>query len=130
MRQPPGFEQGPPSLVCKLNKALYGLKQASRAWFSTITYVLLRLGFIQSRADPSLFHRRTKSDTTYLHLYVDDMLITGTSSTVIRHVDPTAQLSLLTQGFRGSGSLLGNQSITNCTRTASKSGYLHKRIID
>lgn len=36
MRQPPGFEQGAPGMVCKLNKALYGLKQALRVRFITI----------------------------------------------------------------------------------------------
>ena len=30
MTQPPGFEVGDRSLVCKLNKTLYGLKQAPR----------------------------------------------------------------------------------------------------
>lgn len=44
MHQPPGFEQGPPGMVCKLSKALYGLKQASRAWFITIRSALLKLG--------------------------------------------------------------------------------------
>ena len=33
MTQPPRFEVGDLSLVCKLNKALYGLKQALRQRF-------------------------------------------------------------------------------------------------
>lgn len=45
MKQPIGFEQGGPHLVCKLNKAIYGLKQASRAWFLTIHSALISLGF-------------------------------------------------------------------------------------
>ena len=86
MRQPPGFEQGAPGMVCKLNKALYGLKQASRAWFITIQAALLKLGFTQSKADTSLFYLNSKAETIYLLLYVDDMLITGNSSSGIRRV--------------------------------------------
>jgi hypothetical protein len=32
MRQPPGYEQGGPKMVCRLHKSLYGLRQAPRAW--------------------------------------------------------------------------------------------------
>lgn len=83
MKQPLGFEQGSPNLVCKLNKALYGLKQASRSWFLTVQSVLISLGFTQSRADTSLFFRSKGSEVTYLLVYVDDMLITGSSSSSV-----------------------------------------------
>ena len=86
MRQPVGFEQGDPSLVCKLNKALYELKQASRSWFLTIQSVLLSLGFQQSRADTSLFFRIRGKEVIYLLIYVDDMLVTGSSSTAIKKI--------------------------------------------
>lgn len=86
MKQPPGFEQGPPGMVCKLNKALYGLKQASRSWFLTIQSTLLSLGFTQSKADHSFFFQHTKTDTTYLLLYVDDILISGNSSSRIQSI--------------------------------------------
>lgn len=58
MKQPVGFEQGGPHLVCKLKKAIYGLKQASRAWFYTVHSVMLSLGFAQSKADASMFFRQ------------------------------------------------------------------------
>ncbi|KAG6416455.1 hypothetical protein SASPL_123885 [Salvia splendens] len=61
MRHPQSIEQGGPHLVCKLKKAIYGLKQASRAWFFTIHSVLISLGFKQSRADASMFVRRSAS---------------------------------------------------------------------
>jgi hypothetical protein len=32
MRQPDGFQQGGPNVVCKLNKSLYGLKHTARQW--------------------------------------------------------------------------------------------------
>ncbi|KAG6397301.1 hypothetical protein SASPL_143467 [Salvia splendens] len=79
MKQPIGFEQGGPHLVCKLNKAIYGLKQASRAWFLTVHSVLISLGFSQSKADASMFFRQRECDVIYLLIYVDDMLIIETS---------------------------------------------------
>ena len=86
MKQPLGFEQGGPHLVCKLNKAIYSLKQASRSWFVIVQAALLSLGFTQSMADTSLFFRSRGSEVTYLLIYVDDMLITGTSPSVISQV--------------------------------------------
>lgn len=83
MRQPLGFEQGGPHLVCKLNKAIYGLKQASRAWFFTVHFVLIGRGFSQSKADASMFFRQRGHEVIYLLIYVDDMLITGNSSASI-----------------------------------------------
>lgn len=86
MKQPQGFEQGSPMMVCKLNRAIYGLKQASRSWFLAIRSVLLSLGFSQSKADTSLFFRTRKSEVIYLLLNVDDMLITGFSPSAIKLV--------------------------------------------
>jgi histone deacetylase 1/2 len=56
MYQPPGYtDKIHPSYVCKLNKALYGLKQAPRAWYARLCNKLVRLGFISSKEDTSLF---------------------------------------------------------------------------
>jgi len=56
MQQPPGFEDPErPNHVCKLHKAIYGLKQAPRACFERFSNFLLHVGFICSKADPSMF---------------------------------------------------------------------------
>ena len=34
MKQPEGYEQGGPNVVCHLKRTLYGLRQAPRAWHS------------------------------------------------------------------------------------------------
>ena len=80
MSQPPGF-QNPnfPRQVCRLKKALYGLKQASRAWFTKLSNAFLNWGFNCSRFDSSMFLHFGQTDTMIILVYVDDILITGSS---------------------------------------------------
>jgi hypothetical protein len=56
------------------------LKQAPRAWYSRFGSFLLKLGFVESNADTGLFVLRHGSDTAYLLLYVDDIVLTASSS--------------------------------------------------
>ena len=86
MKQPPGFEEGPPEMACRLIKALYGLKQAPRAWYSKLYQELELYGFKASEADPSLFSMDLKDDTVYLLVYVDDILVTSKSAVTIQSI--------------------------------------------
>ncbi|KAK5776854.1 hypothetical protein PVK06_044819 [Gossypium arboreum] len=70
-------------LVCRLKKALYGLRQAPRAWFDKLKCFLVSIGFVASRSDASLFVRAQSESTLYVLVYVDDIIITGSSSTTI-----------------------------------------------
>uniref|UniRef100_A0A2N9EK04 Reverse transcriptase Ty1/copia-type domain-containing protein n=1 Tax=Fagus sylvatica TaxID=28930 RepID=A0A2N9EK04_FAGSY len=84
MAQPTGFiDVDQSSHVCHLHKSLYGLKQAPRAWFERFTSHLLTLGFTAFVADASLFVLKQGSVIVYLLLYVDDIIITGSDSTVV-----------------------------------------------
>lgn len=84
MEQPPGFvDPSRPQHVCLLKKALYGLKQAPRAWFAKLSTALLSFGFTQCVADTSLFVYSTSGSTCYVLVYVDDIIITGSSSTFV-----------------------------------------------
>ncbi|RVW82826.1 Retrovirus-related Pol polyprotein from transposon RE1 [Vitis vinifera] len=77
MSPPPGLRRQGENLVCHLHKSLYGLKQASRQWFAKFSTAIQAAGFVQSKADYSLFTCRKGKSFTALLIYVDDILITG-----------------------------------------------------
>jgi hypothetical protein len=69
--------------VCHLNMSLYGLKQAPHPHMpGTLSFTshILSLGFVSTRSDTSLFVYRNGSDTAYLLLYVDDIILTASSN--------------------------------------------------
>lgn len=95
MDQPPGFaDTDNPTHLCRLRKAIYGLKQAPRAWYTELRTFLMSLGFQNSLADTSLFVLQQGTSFVYLLVYVDDILITGNSTSGIQHI-----LSLLAARF-------------------------------
>ena len=72
--------------VCLLSRSLYGLRQAPCQWFLRFVAYVTSLGFVQSRADNSLFVLRHSVDTTYLLLYVNDMILSASSSRLLQHI--------------------------------------------
>ncbi|CAM8885096.1 unnamed protein product [Rhodiola kirilowii] len=88
MTFPPGFfkKEKQAGMVCKLNKSLYGLKQAPRQWFSKFADALSSYGFLQSPNDHSLFTFDHNGDFLILLVYVDDVVLTGTSTSQIDKV--------------------------------------------
>jgi len=94
-QQPSGFKDSAhPDFVCLLKKSLYGLKQAPRAWYSRMASFLLSIGFVEAKSDTSLFIYRRGSDTAYLLLYVDDIVLTASSPGLLRRI-----ISALQQEF-------------------------------
>jgi hypothetical protein len=73
-------------MVCRLNKSLYGLKQAPRAWNNRFAAFLLTLGFVEAKSDTSLFIYHHEAETTYLLLYVDDIVLTASSESLLRRI--------------------------------------------
>ncbi|CAM8937311.1 unnamed protein product [Rhodiola kirilowii] len=88
MKLPPGFyhKEKSKGQVCRLLKSLYGLKQASRQWFAKFSESLLAFGFHRSLNDYSLFTLERGSDFILLLVYVDDVILTGTSQLLIDEI--------------------------------------------
>ena len=64
----------------ELVKAIYGLKQASRVWNETFDEFVCSIGFQVSDFDPYLYIKVTSGQCVLLLVYVDDVLVTGSSS--------------------------------------------------
>jgi hypothetical protein len=80
---PPAYLLSTPTLaVCKLCRSLYGLKQAPHAWYEKFTSTLRKLAFLKSKYDASLF-LKTKINDVILLVYVDDIIIKGTTNSVL-----------------------------------------------
>lgn len=77
MNIPQGFAKKGDTRVCKLKKSLHGLHQASRNWYHKFTSALIEIGFLQSRADHSLFiYKKGKMFLAAL-IYIDDVILAG-----------------------------------------------------
>ena len=70
--------------VLRLKKALYGLKQAPRAWYFKLHSCLHSLGFIKSAYEQSLYLKRSIDAILIVGVYVDDLIVTGSSLAVIK----------------------------------------------
>jgi len=115
MTQPLGFEVADKSLVCKLNKVIYGLKHAPRQWSDKLKSTLLQFGFVGSKSDSSLFIFRQQMHVIYLLVYVDDIILTGSSTSLIQQITYKLNTCFFTQAawssrlFPGSGNQVYTQ---------------------
>lgn len=75
-----------PDFVCRFNKSLYGLKQAPRVWYIRFAFFLCSIGFLEAKLDTSLFILRRGSNMAYLLLYIDDIILTASSESVLHSI--------------------------------------------
>lgn len=80
---PQGYKCAKQGQVCKLLKSLYGLKHASREWNTEFTKQLTSFGFTSTTYDPCLFTRGQNDSFICLIVYVDDILVSGPSESLI-----------------------------------------------
>lgn len=80
-----------PDHVCGLCKAIYGLNQVPHAWYDVMRFFLI---FTTSRGETLLFVLHRHDCTMYFLVYVDNLIITCSDSTVVANV-----ISLLDSPF-------------------------------
>nr|CAH65871.1 OSIGBa0103I21.4 [Oryza sativa] len=78
--------KGQEGMVCKLLKSLYGLKQAPKQWHEKFDTTLTSAGFVVNEADKCVYYHYGGGEGVILCLYVDDILIFGTSLNVIEEL--------------------------------------------
>ena len=80
MQQPEEFVvPGKEHMVCKLTRILYGLKQAPRQWYKKFDSFMTKSEFSKAEKDPCYYFKKYTISYVFLLLYVDDMLIAGSS---------------------------------------------------
>jgi hypothetical protein len=78
--------KGKKELVCKMEKSLYGLKQSPTMWYKKFDTYVLGLGFTRSKEDHCVYFELIGDHFIYLALYVDDMLLIGNNTKIIKDV--------------------------------------------
>lgn len=83
MRQPLGFQDKQhPNHIFHLLKSIYNLKQSPHAWFHHLHNLLVKIWFNEGISDPLLFVYLRDGVTTYLLVYVDDIVNTSSSPNI------------------------------------------------
>ncbi|GKD72927.1 retrotransposon protein, putative, ty1-copia subclass [Tanacetum coccineum] len=78
MVQPEGFvDPKYPRKVCKLQRSIYDLKQASRSWNKRFDEEIKKFGFAQNLDEPCVYQKASRSNVTFLILYIDDIIFMG-----------------------------------------------------
>ena len=83
-----------PDMVCRLNKSLWS-EAGSSGLVLSIRHVLTNIGFTEAKSDTSLFIYRRGDETSYLLLYVDDIVLTASSQRLLQSVITSLQQDLL-----------------------------------
>lgn len=113
MIPPAGYTKAKVGEVCKLKKSLYGLKQASRQWNKELSKFLKSIGFNQSMQDYSLFTREAHGEFLVILVYVDDMMLPGTSISQIEEVKVALDKAFAIKDLRQLNYFLGIEVTRN-----------------
>ncbi|KAJ2921830.1 hypothetical protein H1R20_g15268, partial [Candolleomyces eurysporus] len=83
MRQPEGFHEGGPNVMCRLKKSLYGLRQAARQWNKKLHSVLLELGFTRLRSDRSVYIYAKGEVRIIMPVYIDNVTLASKDTALL-----------------------------------------------
>ena len=93
MSQPSGFlHPNFLDVVCHLKTAIYGLKQVPHAWYSRLSSRLQELGFLGYKSNHSLFIFTTASVKIFALVYVDDIILIGSSAAAVNSLIKTLSI--------------------------------------
>ena len=130
MIQPEGFTvQGQENLFCKLRKSLYGLKQAPRQWYKKFDSFMHRIRFKRCEADHCCYVTSFDNSYIILLLYVDDMLIAGSSIKEINNLKKQLSKQFVMKDLGATKQILGIRIIrdkANGTLKLSQLEYVKK----
>lgn len=103
---PKGY-QVPNGKVLKLQKSLYGLKQSPRMWNKKLTDEFKKIGLVQSKYDPCIYHQYKEGKIMLVALYVDDILFFSNDPTMMREVKDKLKSTFLMKDLGEASLFLG-----------------------
>ena len=116
MHPPTEFYNESDGIVWKLNKAIYGLRSSPKAWQTHLADVLQQLGLQRSTAEPNIYYTQQRS--TYILVYVDDLLLLGDEE-VTNKIFAAIQQHLL---LRPTGTLTVGNTVSFLGRNITNKG--------
>ena len=128
MEQPDGYVVlGQEHKVCKLVKSLYGLKQAPKQWHEKFDNVMLTHGYVINGANKCIYSKFINNECVIICLYVDDLLIFGTSLDVVHNAKHFLASNFDMKDLGKANIILGNKILRdNDCITLSQSHYVEK----
>ena len=93
MKQPEGYHQGGPNVVCKLHKSLYGLKQSARQWNKKLHSVLDSMGFKRVLSDNSIYIYSRNQVKLIVPIFIDDITLVLKDNAAIDSISTVQELS-------------------------------------
>lgn len=118
--------------VCKLNKAIYGLKKAPLYWYQKFDNFMISEGFYKNKCDYCLYIKMTKDVIIYVIIFVDDILISGSSIKEIENLKLNLNKCFKMKDLGLLSYFLGisvEQDIKNGTIVLSQKQYLENVLV-
>ncbi|GJS62510.1 retrotransposon protein, putative, ty1-copia subclass [Tanacetum coccineum] len=130
MVQPEGVvDPKHPRKVCKLQRSIYGLKLASRSWNKRFDEKIKRFSFAQNLDEPCVYQKASRSNVTFLILYVDDIIIMGNHIPMLQSVKTYLGKCFAMKDLREAAFILGINIYRDRTKRLiglSQSAYMDK----
>ncbi|KAE8688065.1 hypothetical protein F3Y22_tig00111002pilonHSYRG00100 [Hibiscus syriacus] len=119
--------------VCLLRKSLYGLKQNPRQWYKRFDEFMLRIGFARSSYDSFIYMKKQDGEiSTYLLLYVDDILVARRSKEKVQKIKGMLNSEFDMKDLGATTKILGMETIIDRKKNSlffSQNSYIQKVLV-